>query len=104
MDTSPFHQPQVAYQIAPILEELPGVETRVTVLGHVQRGGTPSATDRVLASRRGVAAADLAADGASGVMVAVRGTEIVPVPLAKACEEVRGVDESLFSVAKTFFG
>ena len=91
------------HQIAPILEELTGFETRVTVLGHVQRGGTPSASDRVLASRLGVAAADLAIDGASGAMVAVRGTEIVPVPLEEACEEIRGVDEDLYSVAATFF-
>ena len=94
----------VAYQIAPILEQLTGFETRVTVLGHVQRGGTPSASDRVLASRLGVAAADLAVDGESGVMVAVRGTDIVPVPLAAACEEIRGVDDELYAVAKTFFG
>jgi len=94
----------VAYQIAPILEQLTGFETRVTVLGHTQRGGTPTATDRVLATRLGVAAADLAIDGASEVMVAVRGTEILPVPLAEACEEIKGVDEGLFDVAATFFG
>ncbi len=94
----------VAYQIAPILEELTGFETRVTVLGHLQRGGTPTAFDRVLATRLGTAAADLAADGKRGVMVALRGTRIVDVPLADACGEPRGVDPELFEVARTFFG
>jgi 6-phosphofructokinase 1 len=94
----------VAYQIAPRLEELTGFETRVTVLGHVQRGGTPTAFDRVLATRLGSKAAELAVAGESGVMVAMRGAQIVPVPLEEACAEVRGVDPELFEVASTFFG
>ncbi len=93
----------VAYQIAPRLEELTGFETRVTVLGHVQRGGTPTAFDRVLATRLGSRAAELAVAGESKVMVALHGTQIVPVPLEEACAEVRGVDPELFEVAKTFF-
>ena len=76
----------------------------MTVLGHLQRGGTPTAFDRVLATRLGTAAADLAADGKRGVMVALRGTRIVAVPLADACGEPRGVDPELFEVARTFFG
>ena len=94
----------VGYQFAPIIEELTGFETRVTVLGHLQRGGTPTAFDRVLATRLGAKAADLAVEGASGVMVAMRGAEIVPVPLAEACADIRGVDDDLFGVARTFFG
>jgi 6-phosphofructokinase 1 len=94
----------VAYQIAPRLEELTGFETRVTVLGHLQRGGTPTAFDRVLATRLGVKAADLAIAGESRVMVALRGTEIVPVSLDQACAEIRGVDRDLFEVAQAFFG
>ncbi len=94
----------VAYQIAPYLEELTGFETRVTVLGHLQRGGTPTAFDRVLATRFGTKAADLAIAGEHKVMVALRGAEIVPVPLEEACAEVRGVDLELFEVASTFFG
>ena len=94
----------VAYQLAPVIEDLTGFETRVTVLGHLQRGGTPTAFDRVLATRLGTKAADLAAEGASGVMVAMRGAEIVPVPLADACADIRGVDDELYGVAKTFFG
>jgi len=76
----------------------------VTVLGHLQRGGTPSAADRVLATRFGVTAADLASEGTFGVMVAARGTEMVPVPLSEACEGVRGVPPELYNVAETFFG
>jgi len=94
----------VAYQIAPILEDLTGFETRVTVLGHLQRGGTPTAFDRVLGTRLGVAAADLAVAGTYGVMVAARGQHIVPVPLEEACASIRGVDEATYDVAKTFFG
>jgi 6-phosphofructokinase 1 len=94
----------VAYRIAPALEELTGFETRVSVLGHVQRGGTPSAFDRVLGSRLGVAAADLAAEGRSGIMTAVRNMDIAAIPLEDACEGIRGVDPATYSVAETFFG
>jgi 6-phosphofructokinase 1 len=94
----------VAYRIAPALEQLTGFEARVTVLGHLQRGGTPTAYDRVLGTRFGVAAADLAVAGEHGVMVALRGTEMVPVPLAEAVEGIRGVDERLYEVASSFFG
>jgi phosphofructokinase-like protein len=94
----------VAYRLAPHLERLTGFETRVTVLGHLQRGGTPTAYDRVLATRFGVEAVDLAHAGRFGTMVAARGTELVAVPLAEACAEVRGVDPRLYDVAHTFFG
>ena len=94
----------VAYRIAPAIEELTGFETRVTVLGHLQRGGTPTAFDRVLATRFGVAAVDFAAAGRFGELVALRGAEIVGVPLTEACAEVRGVPEALVDVATTFFG
>jgi 6-phosphofructokinase 1 len=94
----------VGYAIAAELEERTGFETRVSVLGHIQRGGTPTAFDRVLATRLGVAAADLAVAGKTGVMAAVRGMEIVPVPMQEACAEVRGVDDTLFETAQTFFG
>jgi 6-phosphofructokinase 1 len=93
----------VAYQIAPELEQRTGFETRVTVLGHLQRGGTPTAFDRVLGTRFGAAAADLAIAGESRVMVAVRGGEMVAVPLAEACESIRGVDEELYDLAAVFF-
>jgi 6-phosphofructokinase 1 len=91
----------VSAVIATRLEELTGFEARVTVLGHIQRGGTPSAADRVLGSRLGVAAADLAASGASGRMVALRGTEIIDVPLEVACATLRGVPPTILDVAHT---
>jgi phosphofructokinase-like protein len=94
----------VAAAIAPELERRTGFETRVTVLGHLQRGGTPTAFDRVLATRFGVAAADLAAEGTFGTMTALRGDAIVPVPLAEACSGIRGVPRELADVAETFFG
>jgi 6-phosphofructokinase 1 len=77
--------------VARRIEEGTGLETRVTVLGHLQRGGTPTAYDRILATRFGVAAADCACRGDSGVMVALRGTEIVPVPIADAIATLRTV-------------
>jgi 6-phosphofructokinase 1 len=73
-------------RLAQRLEELTGLESRVTILGHVQRGGTPSPVDRLLATRLGSACARLVAEGARGVMVALRNDEVVPVPL----EEVAG--------------
>jgi len=94
----------VGYVFGAELERLTGFETRVTVLGHLQRGGTPTAFDRVLATRFGVTAADLAAAGRFGEMAALRGSVVVGVPLADACAEVRGVDPALLDVAQTFFG
>ena len=94
----------VGYRIAAAIEDRTGFEARVSVLGHVQRGGTPSAFDRVLATRLGVAAADRAIDGVSGVMVALRSTKIESVPLSEAVDSVRGVPEELFRTATTFFG
>jgi 6-phosphofructokinase 1 len=91
----------VSALVAARLEELTGFEARVTVLGHIQRGGTPSAADRVLGSRLGVAAADLVAAGGFGRMVAMHGTAIVDVPLAEACAELRGVSPAILDVAHT---
>jgi 6-phosphofructokinase 1 len=94
----------VANAIAPHLERLTGFETRVTVLGHLQRGGTPTAFDRVLATRFGAAAADFAAAGRFSTMTALRGARIVEVPLAEACAGVRAVPAELVDVAETFYG
>ncbi len=93
----------VSYLIAPHLERLTGFETRVTVLGYLQRGGTPTAFDRVLGTRFGAAAADLAVEGRSGVMVALRGPRILPIPLTEATSGIRGVDPEIFDLARTFF-
>ena len=68
-------------RLARELEELTGLEARVTILGYVQRGGTPSVTDRILATRLGTACVGLIHAGKTGVMVASRGTDFVPVPI-----------------------
>ena len=93
----------VGYAIAAGIEERTSFETRVSVLGHIQRGGTPTAFDRVLATRLGVAAADYACQGKTGVMAALRSAEIVPVPMEEACAEIRGVPDEIYDVAQTFF-
>ncbi len=81
-----------------------GYESRQTVLGHVQRGGTPTAFDRVLATRFGLAAADAVHDGDSGVMVALRGTEIVRVPLQEATRSLKTVPLERYAEAEVMFG
>lgn len=84
------------------LEILTGMETRVTVLGHLQRGGSPNAADRVLATRYGVAAVEAAIDGDFGTMVALQGQKIVRVPLAEAVNRLKkvGVEEPVLHVAR----
>ncbi|TMK26362.1 MAG: ATP-dependent 6-phosphofructokinase [Actinobacteria bacterium] len=86
------------------IEQRTGYESRVTILGHVQRGGTPVAYDRVLATRFGVAAMDAAADGRFGEMVALRGTDIVEVSLEEALREPKLLDPALYETAQLFFG
>jgi ATP-dependent phosphofructokinase / diphosphate-dependent phosphofructokinase len=86
------------------IEERTGFETRVTILGHIQRGGTPVAFDRVLATRFGVAAMRAAQEGRFGVMVALRGTDIVEVALAEALREPKLLDPALYETAELFFG
>jgi 6-phosphofructokinase 1 len=86
------------------LEKRTGFESRVTILGHVQRGGTPVAFDRVLATRFGVAAMDAVADARFGAMVGLRGTAIVEVALEEALAEPKLLDPSLYETAELFFG
>jgi 6-phosphofructokinase 1 len=81
-----------------------GKEARATVLGHVQRGGTPTAYDRVLATRFGLHAIDAVNDGDSGVMVALRGTDIIRVPLAEATKELKTVSLDRYQEVEVFFG
>jgi ATP-dependent phosphofructokinase / diphosphate-dependent phosphofructokinase len=95
----------VANALAPEIEARTGFETRVTILGHVQRGGTPNAFDRVLSTRYGLAAIDAVHAEAWGQMVAVRSDEIVRVPLSDAVDRTRAVDPELYDdVASVFFG
>ncbi|HEX8854025.1 MAG TPA: 6-phosphofructokinase [Thermoleophilaceae bacterium] len=86
------------------IENRTGFETRTTVLGHIQRGGTPTAFDRVLATRFGVAAIDAATDGAWGMMPALRSTKIELVPLEDAVRELHTVSPEEIEVAEVFFG
>ena len=86
------------------IEKRTGKEARTTVLGHIQRGGTPTAFDRVLATRFGLHAIDAAHDGDWGKMVALRGTDIVRVPLADATTELKTVARELYAEAEVFFG
>jgi 6-phosphofructokinase 1 len=86
------------------IERRTGFESRVTILGHIQRGGTPTAFDRVLATRFGVAAIDAVHAGAFDTMVALRANAIVRVPLAEALAELKTVDDQLVrEVAEVFF-
>ena len=95
----------IANRVAQGIEERTGFETRVTILGHVQRGGTPTAFDRILATRFGVAAIDAAHAGASGQMVALQAGHIVLVPLEEAVGQSKTVDPDLYhGVAEVFFG
>jgi 6-phosphofructokinase 1 len=93
----------VAYQVAAELERLTNYEARVMALGYLQRGGSPNAFDRVLGSRFGIEAAELAMNGQDGVMVALRGDSIIPVDLADACREIRQLDIERFREASWFF-
>ena len=90
--------------IAAEIERRTGFETRVSVLGHIQRGGSPTAHDRVLATRYGVHACDMVARGEWGKMAALRGNEIISVPLADATRELKSVDKKFLEVARVFFG
>ena len=86
------------------IEQRTGFETRATVLGHVQRGGTPTAFDRVLATRLGLAAVDAAHAGAWGTMTALRSTRIELVTLADATAEVRRVPVAEYEHYNVLFG
>jgi ATP-dependent phosphofructokinase / diphosphate-dependent phosphofructokinase len=90
--------------LAPEIEERTGAETRSTTLGHIQRGGTPSAYDRVLATRYGLAAVDAVLDQHWGRMVALRGTQIVHVPFEDALGRLKTVPQSRYDEAALLFG
>ena len=94
----------VGQMLASEIESRTGKEARATVLGHVQRGGTPTAFDRVLATRFGAHAIRAVADGAFGQMVALRGTDIVRVPIAAATSELKLVPPERYAEAELFFG
>jgi 6-phosphofructokinase 1 len=87
-----------------LIEHRTGYETRVTVLGHIQRGGSPTAFDRVLGTRFGVRAVELVLEGKFGRMVSLQGNRIVDVPLEQGTGALKTVDKHLYDIAKIFFG
>ncbi len=93
----------ISHVIAHEIENRTGFETRVTILGHTQRGGTPTAFDRVLCSRFGVAAVDAVHEGKFGHMVAINSNHIDAVPLADAVGQLKHVDPQLWETANVFF-
>jgi 6-phosphofructokinase 1 len=94
----------ISNDLAKAVEERTGFETRVTILGHVLRGGTPTAYDRVLATRFGIEAIDAVNDGEFGIMVALQGSQIVRVPIEDGVRQLKTVDPQLYDVASVFFG
>lgn len=90
--------------LAAEIEKRTGYETRVSVLGHIQRGGSPTAFDRVLGTRFGVKAVELVSENKFGRMAALVGNKIIDVPLEDAVKELKTVDSELYDIAKVFFG
>jgi ATP-dependent phosphofructokinase / diphosphate-dependent phosphofructokinase len=94
----------IGEELAAQIEKRTGFETRVTVLGHIQRGGSPTAFDRVLGTRFGVKAVELIKNKKFGKMVALAGIKIIEVPLEDAVKDLKTVDMELYNIAKVFFG
>ncbi len=94
----------IGNKLARAIEQETGYETRVTVLGYIQRGGTPTAFDRVLGTRFGVLAADLVHSKQFGKMTSLHGDTVIPVELSHALDGLKRVDTELYKVARTFFG
>jgi 6-phosphofructokinase 1 len=94
----------IGNKLAEVIEEDTGYETRVSVLGYIQRGGTPTAFDRVLGTRFGVVAADLVHGRDFGKMASIHGDRVIPVEMSHATEAIKRVDNELYEVARTFFG
>jgi len=94
----------VGYYVGKEIEKRTGIETRVVVLGHLQRGGTPTAFDRILATRYGVAAIDLVKQKKFGRMVALKGNKITSVPLKEVATRKKTADLKLYELASVFFG
>lgn len=101
---SPARSGSIGDRLAKLVEQETGFETRAMVLGHIQRGGSPTAYDRVLATRFGVKAVDLVNEKKFGRMVALQNNRIVDVPLEDATETMKTLDMELYKVASVFFG
>jgi ATP-dependent phosphofructokinase / diphosphate-dependent phosphofructokinase len=94
----------IGFHLAREIEKSTGIETRHANLGYVQRGGSPTAFDRVLATRFGVKAFELVLEGAWGRMVALHGNKVVSIPLDEAVQKIKYLDEEIYRVAEVFFG
>jgi 6-phosphofructokinase 1 len=94
----------IGEHLAPMIEDRTGIETRATTLGHIQRGGTPTSYDRVLATRLGMAVLDLARNKQWGQMVALRGTDMVAVPFEEALGQLKTVTQERYDEAAILFG
>ncbi len=94
----------IGHRLAAIIEKETGFETRVTVLGHLLRGGSPSAYDRILGTKFGVKAVELVLAGKAGYMVSLQGNKIGHVKIEKILGKIRTVDKAYYSLAKEFFG
>lgn len=92
----------IGQTLAKKIEEKTGYETRVSVLGHIQRGGSPTAMDRVLGTRFGIMAIDLVDQGKFGYMSSLNGNNIVAVPLTKAVAKLKTIDKKIYEIAKVF--
>ncbi len=94
----------IGERVAGLISERTGYEARSVVLGHVQRGGSPNAFDRILATRFGTLAADLVAQGRFGRMVALRGDEVIDIPISEGVAKLKTVPPERYAVARPFFG
>lgn len=94
----------IGERLARVISEETGYETRATTLGHIQRGGSPTAFDRVLATRFGIHAVDLVHQGKFGTMVALKGNDVIDVPVEDAVDKLKTLDLDLYKVAEVFFG
>jgi ATP-dependent phosphofructokinase / diphosphate-dependent phosphofructokinase len=93
----------ISHYLAQEIEERTGIETRTTILGHVQRGGTPTAFDRVIGTRYGVHSVEMVKEGEFGKMAALKGVKLTEVALEKVISKVKLVDDAYYEVAKVFF-
>jgi 6-phosphofructokinase 1 len=93
----------IANILASIIEAKTGIETRATILGYIQRGGSPTAYDRVLGTRFGVYAVEMINAEKYGSMAALRGTEIIDIPLGDAVDTLKTVGEKFYETARVFF-
>jgi ATP-dependent phosphofructokinase / diphosphate-dependent phosphofructokinase len=103
-DFGHVHLGGIGHRLQAEIEQRTGFEARMTQLGHLVRGGTPSAYDRVIATRFGIEAIDAVHERDFGVMTALRGTDVIRVPLEAGVAEPKTVDQRLFDTAAVFFG